>query len=62
VDVQDHHPGQLDPAVVHPRLVTLWEQGRFPFDKMIRTYKLDDINLAFGDSAAGETVKPVVVH
>lgn len=44
------------------RLVALWERGRFPFDKMIRTYKLDDINLAFGDSASGETVKPVVVN
>jgi Zn-dependent alcohol dehydrogenase len=29
---------------------------------MIRTYKLDDINRAFSDSATGETVKPVVVH
>jgi len=34
---------------------------------MIRTYKLDDINLAFSDSAfsdsaSGETVKPVVVY
>jgi hypothetical protein len=27
---------------------------------MIRTYKLDDINFAFSDSASGETVKPVV--
>lgn len=44
------------------RLVALWQRGRFPFDKMIRTYKLDDINLAFSDSASGETVKPVVVN
>jgi aryl-alcohol dehydrogenase len=37
-------------------------QGRFPFDKLIRNYKLEDINLAFSDSASGETVKPVVVY
>ncbi len=29
---------------------------------MIRTYKLDDINLAFSDSASGQTIKPVVVY
>ena len=29
---------------------------------MIRNYKLDDLNLAFSDSASGETVKPVVVY
>jgi Zn-dependent alcohol dehydrogenase len=40
----------------------LWGQGRFPFDKLIRNYKLEDINLAFGDSASGATVKPVVVY
>jgi len=54
--------GSSIPQQFIPRLVTLWEQGRFPFDKMIRTYKLDDINLAFSDSASGQTVKPVVVY
>ncbi len=54
--------GSSIPQQFIPRLVTLWEQGRFPFDKMIRTYKLDDINLAFSDSASGQTIKPVVVY
>lgn len=54
--------GSSIPQQFISRLVALWERGRFPFDKMIRTYKLDDINLAFGDSASGETVKPVVVN
>lgn len=54
--------GSSIPQQFIPRLVTLWSQGRFPFDKMIRNYKLDDINLAFSDSASGETIKPVVVY
>jgi aryl-alcohol dehydrogenase len=62
VDVQDHHPGSSIPQQFIPRLVTLWEQGRFPIDEMIRNYKLDDVNLAFSDSASGETVKPIVVY
>ena len=54
--------GSSIPQQFIPRLVTLWEQGRFPFDKMIRAHKLDEINLAFSESASGETVKPVVVY
>lgn len=54
--------GSSVPQVFIPRLVELWEQGRFPFDKLIRTYKLDDINTAFQDSESGNTVKPVVIY
>ena len=54
--------GSSVPQQFIPRLIALWSQDRFPLDKMIRTYELDDINLAFSDSATGETVKPVVVH
>jgi aryl-alcohol dehydrogenase len=53
--------GSSVPQQFIPRLVALWEQGRFPFDKLVKTYKLDDINTAFEDSASGATVKPVVV-
>ena len=61
VDVQNHRPGQLGSPGVHPHLVELWKQGRFPIDKLVKTYKLDDINTAFNDSESGATVKPVVV-
>lgn len=54
--------GSSVPQVFIPRLVELWQQGRFPFDKLIQTYKLDDINTAFADSESGATVKPVVVY
>lgn len=53
--------GSSVPQVFIPRLVELWEQGRFPFDKLIRTYELDDTNTAFEDSQSGNTVKPVVI-
>jgi aryl-alcohol dehydrogenase len=53
--------GSSVPQVFIPRLVELWKQGRFPLDKLVRTYKLDDINSAFTDSESGVTVKPVVV-
>ncbi|MCQ4122331.1 NAD(P)-dependent alcohol dehydrogenase [Rhodococcus tibetensis] len=53
--------GSAVPQVFIPRLVKLWQQGRFPFDKLIQTYALDDINTAFADSESGKIIKPVIV-
>jgi len=53
--------GSAVPQVFIPRLVDLWKQGRFPLDKLVQTYALDDINTAFADSESGKVVKPVIV-
>lgn len=53
--------GSSVPQDFIPRLVALWRQGRLPVEKLTRTYKLEDINEAFADSASGVTVKPVIV-
>ncbi|PWI05738.1 alcohol dehydrogenase [Streptomyces sp. NWU339] len=53
--------GSAVPQVFIPRLVELWQQGRFPFDELVQTYELKEINEAFADSASGAAVKPVVV-
>lgn len=54
--------GSSVPQQFIPRLITLWQQGRFPVDKLTKQYALADINQAFEDSASGETVKPVIVY
>jgi len=43
-----------------PTLVELYRQGRFPFDRMIKTYPFEDINQACADAASGKTIKPVL--
>ena len=53
--------GSSVPQVFIPTMVELWKQGRFPLDKLVKTYKFDDINTAFNDSYSGATVKPVVI-
>ncbi len=53
--------GSSIPQDFIPRLVALWQQGRFPVDKLVKTYTLDEINTAFHDSESGAVVKPVVV-
>jgi aryl-alcohol dehydrogenase len=53
--------GSSVPQQFIPRLISLWQQGRFPVEKIARNYALDDINKAFDDSASGAVVKPVIV-
>ncbi len=53
--------GSAVPQRFIPRLVALWQQGRFPVEKLTRQYGQSDINKAFDDSASGLVVKPVIV-
>jgi len=44
-----------------PTLIRLWQQGRFPFDKLSpKTYTLDQINEAIKDMESGKVVKPLI--
>jgi aryl-alcohol dehydrogenase len=53
--------GDAIPAVLIPQLIQLWRQGRFPFDKLITTFPLQDINEAERASIDGAVVKPVLI-
>lgn len=52
--------GDSVPQLFIPRLVRLYEQGRLPVDRLVRTYPFTEINTAVEDAARGATVKPVV--
>ncbi|MDX2376932.1 NAD(P)-dependent alcohol dehydrogenase [Microbacterium sp. LRZ72] len=52
--------GDSVPQVFIPRLIELWRQGRFPFDRLVREYPFDQINEAFAASERGDVIKPVV--
>lgn len=53
--------GDSDPQVFIPQLVQLYRDGRFPFDKFIKTFPFEQINEAARASEDGSVVKPVVV-
>jgi aryl-alcohol dehydrogenase len=55
------YEGNAIPQVFIPRLIGLWKQGRFPFDRLIRQYPLAEINRAESDVLAGAVVKPVLL-
>lgn len=52
--------GDSVPQVFIPQLIELWRLGKFPFDKLIKFYDLQDINQAIADSESGRVLKPIV--
>lgn len=52
--------GDSIPDVFIPQLVDLYLAGRFPFDKLVKFYSLDQINEAAADSEKGGTLKPII--
>jgi aryl-alcohol dehydrogenase len=53
--------GDSDPDVFIPQLIELYRKGRMPFDALIKTYRLQDINLAVQDQHDGKVVKAVLL-
>ncbi len=52
--------GGTVPDTFIPMLVDLYAQGRFPFDRMVKFYRLDEINEAMHDSESGRAIKPIL--
>ncbi|MFB7720029.1 NAD(P)-dependent alcohol dehydrogenase [Nocardia sp. NPDC056100] len=53
--------GNAVPRVLIPRLIELWRQGRFPFDKLVTTYAFEQINEAEEAALRGAVIKPVLL-
>jgi len=53
--------GDSVPTEFIPKLAQLNADGAFPYDELIATFPLEDINAAEAASAAGEVVKPVLL-
>jgi aryl-alcohol dehydrogenase len=52
--------GDANPRLFLPRLIDYWQQGCFPFDRLIKSYDFADIGRAFHDIEAGSVIKPVL--
>ena len=53
--------GGADPQTFIPRMVELWQAGKFPFDRLIETFPLAQINEAEQASLSGRVLKPVLI-
>jgi aryl-alcohol dehydrogenase len=52
--------GDSVPERFIPELIRLHEAGRFPFERLVQFYELEEINQAIADSESGLVVKPVI--
>jgi aryl-alcohol dehydrogenase len=53
--------GDADPQTFIPELIAMYRDGKFPFDRLVKTFPFSEINAAIQASEAGEAIKPVVV-
>jgi aryl-alcohol dehydrogenase len=53
--------GDSDPQSFIPRLIELHKAGKFPFERLVKTFPFTEINAAIEASERGEVVKPVLV-
>jgi aryl-alcohol dehydrogenase len=53
--------GDANPRELIPQLIAMYRGGGFPFDRLIKTYPLQEINQAIADSESGAVIKPVIV-
>ncbi len=52
--------GDSVPQLFIPKLIELYQTGKFPFDRLIKFYDFSDVNQAIADAKRGDTIKPVL--
>jgi len=52
--------GDSVPLTFIAHLIDLYMDGRFPFDALVTSYPLEEINQAVADQASGKVVKPIL--
>ena len=53
--------GSAVPQTFLPQLVGFQREGKFPYERLIKTYHFTDINQAFKDTESGDVIKPVLL-
>ncbi len=52
--------GNSDPDKFIPELMNYYQQGKFPVDRLVKYYDLQNINEAIADGEKGVVIKPIV--
>lgn len=53
--------GDADPQTFVPELIGLYREGKFPFERLVKTFPFSEINAAMEASHSGEVIKPIVL-
>ncbi len=52
--------GDAVPQLFIPKLISLYREGLFPFDRLVKFYGFSEINRGIADARRGDTIKPVL--
>jgi aryl-alcohol dehydrogenase len=53
--------GDADPQQFVPKLIELYQAGKFPFDRLVKKFPFAQINEAIAAANSGDVIKPVLV-
>ena len=53
--------GQSNPRQFIPHLISLYQAGKLPIDRLVKYYDFDNINKALDDAKNGKTIKPILL-
>ncbi len=53
--------GSVVPRLFLPKMIEWYKQGRFPVDRLVKTFPFSEINEAFAAAHRGEVIKPVLL-
>jgi len=49
------------PSEFIPKMIEWYREGKFPIEKLVRHYPVEQFQQAFDDSSSGVSVKPVLI-
>jgi aryl-alcohol dehydrogenase len=52
--------GDAVPQHFIPQMIGWYRDGKFPFDRLLKYYDFNEINLAIAEARRGDTIKPVL--
>jgi aryl-alcohol dehydrogenase len=52
--------GDAVPQSFIPKMIELYQAGRFPFDRLVKFYDFSEINRAIAEAKRGDAIKPVL--
>lgn len=59
--IRGTHAGDSVPRVMIPKLIQLWRDNKFPFDKLLTSFKFEELQKALDETHAGRVIKPLLV-
>ncbi|KAK4569873.1 hypothetical protein LTR86_002842 [Recurvomyces mirabilis] len=58
--IRGTHQGDSVPRDMIPKLIEMWREGKFPFDKLLTPFRFEELKHAMAEMHAGRTIKAIL--